>query len=87
MIDYPSSPGAKAAKRALAQSRERTTLGPGVSGYTTSGAAYRGKEVAANRGIPGPAEQGFGHIDGLGYAKPKEAADLNDYPPIEDPDL
>jgi len=82
MIDHHSSPGAKAAERALAAKRERTTLGPGVSGYTTSGAAYRGKEVAANRGIPGPAEQGFGHTDGLGYAKPKEASDLNDYPPI-----
>lgn len=83
MIDHPSSPGAKAAEQALAHGRQRSTLGPGVSGYTTTGAAYRGKEVAANHGLPGPAEQGFSHSNGLGYAESDQGASLNDSPPID----
>lgn len=35
------------------------TLGPGTAGHTTSGAAYRGHEVAANTGAPHPAEPGL----------------------------
>ncbi|HLN64325.1 MAG TPA: hypothetical protein VK464_22630 [Symbiobacteriaceae bacterium] len=42
-------------------------LGPGTAGYTTSGAAYRGREVASNIGAPTPAEPGFNTKFGLGY--------------------
>lgn len=34
-------------------------LGPGTVGHTTSGAAYRGMEVAAHTGAPSPEERGF----------------------------
>ncbi|MBP2018772.1 hypothetical protein J2Z79_002187 [Symbiobacterium terraclitae] len=34
-------------------------LGPGTAGRTTSGAAYRGMEVAAATGEPSPADPGF----------------------------
>jgi hypothetical protein len=33
--------------------------GPGTAGYTTTGAAYRGTEVAESLGVPGPDERGF----------------------------
>ncbi|MFN3925500.1 MAG: hypothetical protein ACK4K6_17945 [Pseudarthrobacter sp.] len=35
------------------------TLGPGTSGHTIAGAAYRGMEVAARTGAPSPEERGF----------------------------
>lgn len=43
------------------------SLGPGTAGYTTSGAAYRGREVAGKNGAPTPAEPGFNTNFGLGY--------------------
>jgi hypothetical protein len=47
---------------------ETDFLGPGTSGYTTSGAAYRGHEIAARTGAPSPADPGFGVSGkGLGY--------------------
>lgn len=81
MVDANSKAGAKAVQAVEASLNQGNTdtLGPGVAGHTISGAAYRGKEVAANRGIPGPAEQGFGNSTGLGYAEPEEASALNDY--------
>ncbi|MEW8978270.1 MAG: hypothetical protein AB2385_07675 [Symbiobacterium sp.] len=39
--------------------RETSALGPGTVGYTSSGAAYRGMEVAAGTGAPSPADPGF----------------------------
>lgn len=39
--------------------RETDQLGPGTAGYTISGAAYRGMEVAADTGSPSPADPGF----------------------------
>lgn len=39
--------------------RRREQLGPGTAGYTTSGAAYRGTEIANATGQPAPADPGF----------------------------
>jgi len=39
--------------------RESDPLGPGTAGRTTSGAAYRSMEVAAESGSPSPADPGF----------------------------
>ncbi|MGE5675709.1 MAG: hypothetical protein ACM3XM_17810 [Mycobacterium leprae] len=55
------------AERKSATAANTDNLGPGTAGYTTTGAAYRGKEVADNQGVPGPAEPGFQGNTGLGY--------------------
>lgn len=39
--------------------RSTSQLGPGTSGHTTGGAAYRGMEVAADTGAASPADPGF----------------------------
>lgn len=61
----------KAENQAVDRSRraapETDPLGPGTAGRTTSGAAYRGQEVAGNTGAPAPAEPGFTQDTGLGY--------------------
>jgi|GEM_PF-5002516 len=50
-------------RRSMANQREAarqtSELGPGTAGMTTSGAAYRGMEVAAHTGQPSPADPGF----------------------------
>lgn len=45
---------------------ETETLGPGTAGHATTGAAYRGHEVAANRGLPMAEERGFPNRAGGG---------------------
>lgn len=67
MVDNDNEAGRQAVQRAAA-ARNQETLGPGTAGYTTSGAAYRGKEIAASMGVPGPEEVGFTSNTGLGYA-------------------
>jgi hypothetical protein len=47
------------AKARIAAALPNSPTGPGTSGYTTSGAAYRGPEVAESLGVPGPDERGF----------------------------
>lgn len=59
MVDTHSEAGGEAVERQRRAARETDTLGPGTAGHTTSGAAYRGHEVAANTGAPSPAEIGF----------------------------
>lgn len=67
MVDNTSEAGRQAVERAR-RAAETEPLGPGTSGHTTSGAAYQGQNVADARGVPGPAEQGFGGTrTGLGY--------------------
>lgn len=44
------------ARQAMAQTSD---LGPGTAGYTTSGTAYRGMEIAAATGQPSPEDRGF----------------------------
>lgn len=39
--------------------QQTDALGPGTAGFTISGAAYRGMEVAADTGNPSPADPGF----------------------------
>ncbi|MDF2627947.1 MAG: hypothetical protein K0R39_1778 [Symbiobacteriaceae bacterium] len=69
MVDNTSESGRQAVELAMEAARQSSTLGPGTAGYTTSGAAYRGKEVAGNTGAAPPAEVGFGTDNGLGYAE------------------
>jgi hypothetical protein len=57
----------EAVKDARFAANHADNLGPGTSGYTTSGAAYRGREVASSMGEPTPAEPGFTSNFGLGY--------------------
>lgn len=68
MVDNTSEAGRQAVERAAAAAAQSSTLGPGTAGFTTSGAAYRGKEVASNIGAAPPAEIGFTTSNGLGYA-------------------
>lgn len=71
MVDNDTDAGRQAVenvKRALeAQRLENSILGPGTAGYTTSGAAYRGQEIASSIGSPPPADPGFTQDNGLGY--------------------
>jgi hypothetical protein len=67
MVDNDSEAGRQAVARAAAAAQQSDSLGPGTAGYTTSGAAYRGREIAGNNGSPTPAEPGFGTTNGLGY--------------------
>lgn len=53
----------KAVQNRRRAARRTDELGPGTAGYTTSGAAYRGMEVAADRGVPSPADPGFPVVD------------------------
>lgn len=69
-------------QRARAAARESDWLGPGTAGQTTSGAAYRGQEVAAQRGVPSPADPGFTQNTGLGYVD-RNRRDRNEYPPTD----
>jgi hypothetical protein len=69
------------ARRAAA---ETDPLGPGTAGYTTSGAAYRGKEIASSMGVPGPADPGFTTDFGLGYDD-REEGDRVEYAPADPP--
>lgn len=54
-----SPEAAEAAKKAEYAATHTDSLGPGTSGHTISGAAYRGMEVASNTGAPSPDERGF----------------------------
>lgn len=76
MVDNDSRAGHQAVERAIAATEGHSNLGPGTAGYTTSGAAYRGKEVAGNMGVPGPDEVGFTQDNGLHY---NDGGDRNDY--------
>ncbi|HWI62543.1 MAG TPA: hypothetical protein VNT75_11930 [Symbiobacteriaceae bacterium] len=67
MVDNTSEAGRQAVEQAQAAAEQSTALGPGTSGHTTTGAAYRGREVASNAGAPTPAEPGFGTTNGLNY--------------------
>lgn len=49
----------EAVQRARQAMEQTSDLGPGTAGYTTSGAAYRGMEIAADTGQPSPADRGF----------------------------
>ncbi|MFZ5815910.1 MAG: hypothetical protein ACOY93_11475 [Bacillota bacterium] len=52
-------PEADAVERRRQAAGETGQRGPGTAGYTTSGAAYRGMEIAAATGRPSPADPGF----------------------------
>ncbi len=78
MVDNDLRAGNEAVRRAARAAAQDGDRGPGTAGYTTSGAAYRGNEVAAAMGRPHPAEQGFTQDDGLGYAD--GGAGLENYP-------
>jgi hypothetical protein len=69
MVDNDNEAGHQAVERAAAAAQQSDSLGPGTAGYTTSGAAYRGREVAGNMGAPTPAEPGFQSSNGLGYTE------------------
>lgn len=71
----------EAVQRARRAAPETDPLGPGTAGHTTSGAAYRGQEVAGNTGSPAPAEPGFTQSTGLGYND--GGVSYNDYGPAE----
>lgn len=77
MVDNDIRAGHQAVQRAQ-RATETNALGPGTAGYTTSGAAYRGKEIAASMGVESPAEVGFNTNTGLGYAE--EGGAEGDYP-------
>lgn len=59
MVDNTNEAGRQAVQRAQAAASKTDNLGPGTAGHTTSGAAYRGMEVASQVGAPTPAERGF----------------------------
>lgn len=50
---------ARAVESRRQAARQTDQLGPGTAGFTMSGAAYRGMEVAADTGKPSPADPGF----------------------------
>lgn len=50
---------APTADEAAPQNTRSSITGPGISGRTTSGAAYRGTEIAANEDREPPADPGF----------------------------
>jgi len=52
-------PDEQAVEKQRRAAQKSNPLGPGTAGYTTSGAAYRGVEVAAATGAPTPADPGF----------------------------
>lgn len=83
MVDNTSEAGRQAVERAQAAARQSSTLGPGTAGYTTSGAAYRGQEVAGNIGAAPPGEPGFGTANGLGYADVQEGGTQSGYAPAQ----
>jgi hypothetical protein len=59
MPTYENQDEAKAVRSRKEAASATDPLGPGTAGYTTSGAAYRGMEVAADTGAPSPADPGF----------------------------
>ncbi len=59
MVDNTNEAGRQGVRRAEAAAAKTDILGPGTAGHTTSGAAYRGQEVASSVGAPTPAERGF----------------------------
>jgi|GEM_PF-1875394 len=67
MVDNDIKAGHQAVKQSQRTAQQSSTLGPGTAGHTISGAAYRGKEVADNRGEARPREIGFEGSTGLGY--------------------
>lgn len=67
MVDNTIESGRQAVERARQAAEQASSLGPGTAGYTTSGAAYRGQEVASSLGAPHPEEPGFVTSNGLGY--------------------
>jgi hypothetical protein len=73
VVDIESEAGRQAVERARVAAEQDSTLGPGTAGYTTSGAAYRGQEIASEIGAPSPEEPGFGSATGLGYNEGKGA--------------
>lgn len=77
MVDNDMEAGRQAVERAQ-RATQTNALGPGTAGYSTSGAAYRGKEIAASMGVESPAEVGFTGSTGLGYAE--EGGAESDYP-------
>ncbi|HEY3369146.1 MAG TPA: hypothetical protein VGK74_29170 [Symbiobacteriaceae bacterium] len=81
MVDNDNKAGHQAVERAR-KAAQTNDLGPGTSGFTTSGAAYQGKNVADAIGASGPAEQGFGTNNGLGYVDPDVTAPSG-YAPTE----
>jgi hypothetical protein len=80
MVDNDMNAGHQAVQRAKAATKT-DTLGPGTAGFTTSGAAYRGKEIASTIGVPSPEATGFTTDSGLGYVS-KEAT-LSGYEPAQ----
>lgn len=66
MVDNTNEAGRQAVERAKAAAAQTDNLGPGTAGHTTSGAAYRGMEVASQTGAPTPAERGFPNRAGGG---------------------
>lgn len=66
MVDDTNEAGRQAVERAAKAAEAVDTLGPGTAGQTTSGAAYRGREVAANTGAPHPADPGLPNRSGGG---------------------
>jgi hypothetical protein len=74
----PLVPAKQAVAERIHPGRKMTPLGEGTADHTYAGAAYRGREVAAARGEPGPEEMGIGTNHGLGYvSEPEERT--NDY--------
>lgn len=82
MVDNDIKAGHQAVERARAATKT-DTLGPGVSGFTSSGAAYRSREIASQIGAPSPAETGFTNNNGLGYAITGEDGGFGEYPDAE----
>lgn len=78
----PDPSEARAVARARHSAPRTSPLGPGTSGHTTTGAAYRGQEVAEKSGQPAPAEPGFGSGYGLGYVD-EERGDYDGYGPAQ----
>lgn len=66
MVDITNQAGQQAVQRQAESAAESSTLGPGTAGHTQTGAAYRGMEVAANEGLPHPAEPGLPNRSGGG---------------------
>jgi hypothetical protein len=57
--EFENEDEARAVESRRQAARQTDQLGPGTAGYTMSGAAYRGMEVAADTGKPSPADPGF----------------------------